>query len=526
MSDHPVTRWEQADHSGYGQLFAQLVADGTDVDGEARLADVLVPRRCDGPRRWLGHGPCRRRAGAPRTRGHRGREGPRPGCPVAVDVPGRRRRAVRPARADAGIFWRPEGAGYYPAGAFVADVEAAGLVVDARFDSYDMRTSVDADYGVWCSALELGPQHRHPQREPVGAVGRARHLDGDVAGERAPGDAQHRGALGDPEQLGLLGSRTSRRRRSPRPRSASGRGAGARRRGSPAAAGRGTSARCCRRGRRPRRTSGCRRRAAAAASARPCRPPRSRARGRRRGRRTPSARAACGSRASCRGGPSPRCSWRAAPARRSWRGRRTCRGRGPARADPRRPARRGPGARSSGRRRSAGRARARTGPGCRAPRPGSARTYSRTWTCLCTVGPRGQASPRHPSHLPRSPPTSAVTVRYTPLGGDSRADRLLGGDGPEHVEACGPAGREHRGDDTHDRAGQHERGSCTAGTGSPRAPRRAARPSAPRRTPAPSRRRAAHRARRSRSPPAGSSGAAGRGRARSPAAARPRGSAR
>ena len=45
MSDHPVTRWEQADHSGYGQLFAQLVADGTDVDGEARLADVLVPRR-------------------------------------------------------------------------------------------------------------------------------------------------------------------------------------------------------------------------------------------------------------------------------------------------------------------------------------------------------------------------------------------------------------------------------------------------------------------------------------------------
>ncbi len=45
------TRWEQAraqeladGHRGYGAHFAQLIADGADVDGEARLADALVPR--------------------------------------------------------------------------------------------------------------------------------------------------------------------------------------------------------------------------------------------------------------------------------------------------------------------------------------------------------------------------------------------------------------------------------------------------------------------------------------------------
>lgn len=42
----PPTRWELAGEGnrGYGEKFAQLVADGADVDGEARLADVLVQR--------------------------------------------------------------------------------------------------------------------------------------------------------------------------------------------------------------------------------------------------------------------------------------------------------------------------------------------------------------------------------------------------------------------------------------------------------------------------------------------------
>jgi SAM-dependent methyltransferase len=42
----PPTRWAQAGERnvGYGRKFAALVAEGADVDGEARLADVLVGR--------------------------------------------------------------------------------------------------------------------------------------------------------------------------------------------------------------------------------------------------------------------------------------------------------------------------------------------------------------------------------------------------------------------------------------------------------------------------------------------------
>ena len=38
------TRWEQAGASGYSATFADLVARGVDVDGEARLADAMAPR--------------------------------------------------------------------------------------------------------------------------------------------------------------------------------------------------------------------------------------------------------------------------------------------------------------------------------------------------------------------------------------------------------------------------------------------------------------------------------------------------
>lgn len=42
----PPTRWELAGarNQGYGETFAQRLADGVDVDGEARLADALAPR--------------------------------------------------------------------------------------------------------------------------------------------------------------------------------------------------------------------------------------------------------------------------------------------------------------------------------------------------------------------------------------------------------------------------------------------------------------------------------------------------
>lgn len=38
------TRWEMNDNRGYGEKFAELIADGEDVTGEARLADSIAPR--------------------------------------------------------------------------------------------------------------------------------------------------------------------------------------------------------------------------------------------------------------------------------------------------------------------------------------------------------------------------------------------------------------------------------------------------------------------------------------------------
>lgn len=45
-TDLPPTRWAQAGRltAYYGRTFAELVASGGDVEGEARLADALVPR--------------------------------------------------------------------------------------------------------------------------------------------------------------------------------------------------------------------------------------------------------------------------------------------------------------------------------------------------------------------------------------------------------------------------------------------------------------------------------------------------
>lgn len=46
--DLPPTRWELGEptgaNTGYGARFARLIEEGADVVGEARLADVLVPR--------------------------------------------------------------------------------------------------------------------------------------------------------------------------------------------------------------------------------------------------------------------------------------------------------------------------------------------------------------------------------------------------------------------------------------------------------------------------------------------------
>jgi SAM-dependent methyltransferase len=45
MTDVPKNRWERlAGDSTYAEVFEDLIARGEDIDGEARLADVLAPR--------------------------------------------------------------------------------------------------------------------------------------------------------------------------------------------------------------------------------------------------------------------------------------------------------------------------------------------------------------------------------------------------------------------------------------------------------------------------------------------------
>ena len=51
----------------------------------------------------------------------------------------------------------PQNCSTYPADVFVADAETAGLVVDARFDSYELRTDLDDDYAVWILSARTRP---------------------------------------------------------------------------------------------------------------------------------------------------------------------------------------------------------------------------------------------------------------------------------------------------------------------------------------------------------------------------------
>jgi SAM-dependent methyltransferase len=40
----PTTRWEHGDNSGFAAHFSELIDSGQDVEGEARLADAMLPR--------------------------------------------------------------------------------------------------------------------------------------------------------------------------------------------------------------------------------------------------------------------------------------------------------------------------------------------------------------------------------------------------------------------------------------------------------------------------------------------------
>lgn len=198
------TRWEQAgdDNAYYAETFAGLLAEGADVAGEARLADALLPRGA----RVLDAGSGMGRVAAElRARGHdvvavepdgslvAASRAAYPGLEVVaadlLDVDAARLRALgRPDAFDlvvcvgnvllftadgteqafldrvagllapggrvlAGFHLRgaPEIARPYPLAAFRAHVAAAGLVVESRFGSYDLRPASE-EYAVWVLA--------------------------------------------------------------------------------------------------------------------------------------------------------------------------------------------------------------------------------------------------------------------------------------------------------------------------------------------------------------------------------------
>jgi SAM-dependent methyltransferase len=194
----PPTRWELAGEGnrGYGETFAQRVAEGADVDGEARLADSLVPRGA----RILDIGSGMGRVSAAlRTRGHHvvatepdpalraQSQSTYPDLDVlphqalgldpdelgpfdlvlavgnvmiflGEDTERRVLERVRDLLAPGGralvgfhLTSVKAGSRTYPADEFVADVTASGLRVVHRFGSYELHEPAD-DYAVWVLA--------------------------------------------------------------------------------------------------------------------------------------------------------------------------------------------------------------------------------------------------------------------------------------------------------------------------------------------------------------------------------------
>lgn len=191
----PPTRWATAGpaRGGYAENFARLVADGADVDGEARLADAMLPRGARVLDVGSGMG---RVAAALRARGHDVvAVEPDPelvaqsrrtypdvevveadvlalspddvgtfDLVVAVgnvlvflaegterDVLTRVRSLLAPGgRVLAGYHLRggPAAARHYPPEELVADAAAAGLRVDQRLGSYELHPAND-EYAVW-----------------------------------------------------------------------------------------------------------------------------------------------------------------------------------------------------------------------------------------------------------------------------------------------------------------------------------------------------------------------------------------
>ena len=209
MSELPPTRWALAGEGthGYGPRFGELVAGGEDVDGEARLADTISPRRARILDAGAGMG---RVTAALRSRGHdvTGIEPDRslveqsertyPGIgllPLDIlettpEVLGAHGRAtaydlvvavgnvfillaedteqqalgrLRDLLAPRGrmligfhLAAGPAGSRTYRPEEFRRDVEAAGLVVDLRAGSYELHPA-NEEYAVWLLSVAGSP---------------------------------------------------------------------------------------------------------------------------------------------------------------------------------------------------------------------------------------------------------------------------------------------------------------------------------------------------------------------------------
>ncbi|MFW6866929.1 class I SAM-dependent methyltransferase [Nocardioides sp. CPCC 206347] len=204
-SELPPTRWALggARNSGYGERFAELISQGKDVDGEARLADTLVGRgarildagsgmgRVGGYLQAQGHHvvaaepdpelveQSRRTYPAldvvpleilALTRDAMAAAGAPDGFDLVVCVGNvltfvadgtevavlrRLRDLLAPGgRILAGFHLRggPSSARPYSPDQFIADAASAGLRIDHRFGGYDLRP-VDDDYAVWLLSL-------------------------------------------------------------------------------------------------------------------------------------------------------------------------------------------------------------------------------------------------------------------------------------------------------------------------------------------------------------------------------------
>ena len=197
--DLPTTRWESADNTGFAAYFAELIRTGADIEGEARLADALLPRGATVLDAGAGFG---RVGAALHARGHHVvaaekdaelvamaaehypdlavvrsdilaltpdllREAGHPtsydlvalvGNVMVLLAPDTERRVlatVRDLLADGGrilVGFHPvdgpaDSARDYPVEEFLADAESVGLRLQHRFGSYDLAPATD-DYCV------------------------------------------------------------------------------------------------------------------------------------------------------------------------------------------------------------------------------------------------------------------------------------------------------------------------------------------------------------------------------------------